>query len=173
VTEADAVDAFVRNLHERHADALYGFALRRIGDASDAADIVQEALVRAWRHQYQYDPARGSERQWLFGITRNLVSDRRRKERRRGLRVVGDSAAHEAGALDEDLERVTDTSLVVDALGRLSGEHRTVILEAYYQGRSTSEIAERLGIPAGTVKSRLFYGLRALRAALEEDGVLR
>jgi RNA polymerase sigma-70 factor (ECF subfamily) len=170
VTGSDAVEGFVRGLHDRHAGALYGFALRRLGDRAAAEDAVQDALVAAWRHQSQFDPARGSERQWLFGITRNIVADRRRRDRRRGLRIV---ATVDEGVDDDDLERVVEVSLVVDALAGLTPEHRSAIVAAYYEGLSTAEIAQRLGVPPGTVKSRLHYGLQALRTSLEETGVLR
>lgn len=171
MTSSDAVDGFVRSLHDRHAGALYGYALRRLGDRAAAEDAVQDALVAAWRHQDQYDPARGSERQWLFGIARNVVADRRRRDRRRALRAVPGVASEAVD--DDDLERVVEASLVVDALAALSPEHRSVIVAAYYDGQSVHEMAARFGVPEGTVKSRLHYGLRALRAGLEETGVLR
>ncbi len=168
-----AVDAepAIRHLYEQHGDALYRYARSRLDDQRDAEEVVQEALVRAWRHGATYDPAKGSERAWLFGITRNLVADRRRP-RRLHLVPVEDTGAYDTAANDGDLDRVVEASLVADALDRLTPDHRAVVVAAYFGGRTTAQIAEELGVPQGTVKSRLFYALRALRLGLEEQGVL-
>lgn len=162
----------IRSLYESHGPALYRYARGKLGDARDAEDVVQEALVRAWRHAATFDPERGNERAWLFGITRNLIADRHRPRR---LRLVPYDGAIDLrqGEPDPELDRVVEASLVADALANLSPEHRQVIVSAYYRGSSTSQIAEDLGIPQGTVKSRLFYGLRALRLGLEEAGVVQ
>lgn len=164
-----AVDVFVAGLQRDHANALFKYAMRRCGGRAEAEEVVQETLVAAWRHHDQFDPERGSERQWLFGIARNLVTDRFRRSRR-GLRVV---SMQDVVDDDEDLDRLVEASLVTDALTALSDDHRTVIVEAYYDGRSVREISARHDIPAGTVKSRLFYAMRALRNQLAEEGVLR
>lgn len=163
-----ASEAFVRRLSDVHAPSLYSYVVRRVGDHSLAEDVVQESIVRAWRAHAQYDPSRGSERQWLFGIARNALADKLRNQNR--LHLV-ESPPEDAGA-DVDLERVVEVSYVAQVLADLSEDHRTAIVEAFYEGRSTREIGERHGIAAGTVKSRIFYGLRAMRNALEEQGVL-
>jgi len=154
---------------------LYRFALRLTGDEGLAQDVVQETLVRAWRHPDVL--ARGDDRvrAWLFTVARHLVVDDRRSARHRREAVVG-----EPGVLDrldcaptarDDTQSVLDAWLVGDALATLSPEHRAVVVGAYYGGQSVAELATELGIPAGTVKSRLHYGLRALRLALQERGV--
>lgn len=162
----------IRGMYESHGAALYRYARGKLPDARDAEDVVQEALVRAWRHAATFDPARGNERAWLFGITRNLIADKHRPRRLRLVPFDGTIDLRQGDA-DPELDRVVEASLVEDALDRLSPEHRRVIVAAYYGGRTTAQISEDLGVPQGTVKSRLFYGLRALRLALEESGVVR
>jgi RNA polymerase sigma-70 factor (ECF subfamily) len=171
VDDAD-VDLAARALHDAHAAALLAWARRRTADPGEAEEVVQETLVRAWRKQHQFDPARGSERAWLFGIARNVAADRGRRESRR-LRLVPTVRSHDE-PVDPmpDLDRVVEQSLVRDALLALSSEHRAVLVEAYFRGCTVREVAERLAVPEGTVKSRLFYGLRSLRAELEARGVL-
>jgi RNA polymerase sigma-70 factor (ECF subfamily) len=162
----------IRSLYDTHGAALYRYARSKLADQRDAEEVVQEALVRAWRHSHTFDPARGSERAWLFGITRNLIADHHRPRR---LRLVSFDGAIDLreGAEDGEIERIVETTLVADALGALSPEHREVVVSAYYRGRTTAQIAQDMGVPQGTVKSRLFYALRALRLGLEERGVIR
>ena len=124
----------------------------------------------AWRKHHQYDPERGSERAWLFGIARNVAADRHRRNARH-LRSVPDDAI-EPAADDSDLDRLVEASLVQDALASLSDDHRTVLVEIYYRGRSVRDTAERLAIPEGTVKSRTYHALRSLRTELENREVL-
>jgi RNA polymerase sigma-70 factor, ECF subfamily len=171
VDEAD-IDVAARAMHDAHAAALLAWARRRMADPTEAEEVVQETLVQAWRKHHLYDPERGSERAWLFGIARNVAADRHRRNGRR-LRLVPRN-----GSVDEpvdpmpDLDRFVEESLLRDALLALSTEHRQVIIEAYYRGRTVREAAEQLAIPEGTVKSRLYYGLRSLRAELEARGVM-
>ncbi len=167
----EATEGFIRDLSGEHGPALLAWATRRLGDDRAAEELVQDVLVRAWRHQDQFDPSRGSERQWLFGIARNAAVDRRRAEGRR-LRLVGARRAEPPVPDDGGIEQVAERSLVAEALAGLPDHHREVVTEAYYGGRSVREIATRLGLPEGTVKSRMFYAMRALRVALEEKGVL-
>jgi RNA polymerase sigma-70 factor, ECF subfamily len=162
--------AAVRALHDAHAPALQAWARQHVADPAEAEEIVQETLVRAWRRQDQFDPARGSERAWLFGIARNLVIDGHRKQQRRLRAVSSLPPVDPAG--DDELARAVETSHVREALRSLSHPHRAVIIETYYRGHSVREAARLLGLPEGTVKSRLFYGLRALRDELERREVL-
>jgi len=165
-----AEDAAVRVLYEQHAAPLLAYALRLTGgDRGRSEDIVQETLLRAWRHPEALDPDRGPVRSWLFTVARNVAVDAHRARRARPTEV-GDEALALVPAVDE-IEQALDTWLVSDALATLSPDHRAVLVETYYRGRSVAEAAAVLGIPAGTVKSRSFYALRALRLALEERGV--
>lgn len=167
---SDPARVLTERLHAEHASALFNWARGRVADRRDAEELVSETLVRAWRHYDQFDPDRGTERAWIFGIARNAAIDMHRRSRRR-LRPVSDVLPEIA--VPSVADRLAEISLISDALGDLSDQHRTVILEAFVHGRDTNEIAERIGIPPGTVKSRMFYGMRSLRAALEEREVLR
>lgn len=169
-----SVDAeqFVRRLHAEHGSALYGWARRRFADERDAEEVIAETLVKAWRHHDRFDPARGSERSWVFAIARNTASDHHRSSARR-LRVVQPGEVPDEPESRSEIEGMAEATVVHDALMDLSDEHRTVIIEAFFAGRTSSQIAERLDIPPGTVKSRLYYGMRRLRAALEERGLLQ
>lgn len=159
----------VRALHDAHAGALHAWARRHVAEAADADEVVQETFVRAWRRRDQYDPARGSERAWLFGIARNVVIDRHRASTRR-LRVVSSEPAEVVH--ESEVERAVEASHVREALLALSEHHRAVIVAAYYRGCTIREAAAELGVPEGTVKSRLHHGLRALRRELQRREVL-
>lgn len=162
----------LRALHAEHADALYAHAVRLCGgDRQRAEDLVQETLLRAWRHPDALDPDRGSVRAWLFTTARHLAIDAWRRRSVRVSEVVTD-ALPEPPAEDET-DRAVEAWTVAEALARLTPAHREVLLECFYRGRSVAEAATRLGVPAGTVKSRTHYALRSLRLALEELGVTR
>ncbi|WP_432494488.1 sigma-70 family RNA polymerase sigma factor [Kineococcus auxinigenes] len=167
---ADADEELVRALHSEHADALFGFVLSLTGDRAEAQDVVQETLLRAWRNPGAMDPATGSNRAWLFTVARRLVIDQRRSARARRESVRAD--VPETAVLDES-EQVLQQWVVQQALARLSPEHRAVLRECYFRGRSVAEASRVLGVPAGTVKSRTHYALMNLRLALQEMGVSR
>ncbi len=164
------LDAAVRHLHAAHAPALHAWARHRTADPREAEEIVQETLILAWRKQDQYDPARGSERAWLFGIARNVAVDRHRRQQRH-LRAVPEAEAPET-VDDSEIDRAVENSHIRDALWTLSEAHRQVVIETYYRGCSVREAAATLDIPEGTVKSRLYHALRALRSELERQEVL-
>ena len=166
----DAAEAFVRRLSDEHGDALFGWALRRFADRRDAEEVVAEAMVRAWRNHHQFDPDRGSERSWVFGIVRTTAADHFRRNRRH-LSAVPDSDVDPAPA-ESRVDLVAEATLVQDALMDLSDNHREVLVLAHFEALKIDEIAHRIGVPPGTVKSRIHYGMRSLRAALEERGVL-
>ncbi len=158
-------------MYAEHGDALYAHALRlSSGDRQRAEDLVQETLLRAWRHPEALDPDRGSVRAWLFTTARNLAIDSWRRRSVRVGEVVTDTLP-EPPPTDDDTDRTVEAWLIAEALGRLSPVHRQVLVECFYQGRSVAEAAARLGVPPGTVKSRTHYALRSLRLVLEEMGV--
>jgi RNA polymerase sigma-70 factor (ECF subfamily) len=160
----------LRAMFEEHGDALFAHALRLAsGDRQRAEDLVQETLLRAWRHPEAMDPDRGSVRAWLFTTARNLAIDSWRRRSVRVGEVVTDAPPDTH--TDDETDRTVETWLIADALARLSEVHREVLIECFYQGRSVAEAAVRLGIPPGTVKSRTHYALRSLRLVLEEMGV--
>ncbi len=156
----------VREAYAAHSAELFGFAVRSLGDAGLAEEAVQETFVRAWRAGERFDPQIGSLRTWLFAILRNVVIDLSRA------RAVRPRVAEE-GAAEPSVEPFDEALLswqVEEALRRIGDQHRQVLVETYYRGRPYAEVAEELGVPEGTVKSRVYYGLRALRVVLEEMG---
>jgi RNA polymerase sigma-70 factor, ECF subfamily len=159
----------VRALHDIYAGPLYVFAYRRIGDTQAAEEIVQDTLVRAWRSADRYDASRGSVAAWLFTIARNLVIDHERRRDHQPDTVALPAVVPEPTG---EIDRMLETWQVADALAGLSNTHREVILACHYRGHTIAETAALLGVPDGTVKSRLYYGLRALRLRLEEMGVV-
>ena len=161
-------EELVRALYCEHAGPLLRYAIHLTsGDQQRAEDIVQETLLRAWRHPEAIinRPARP----WLFAVARNLAVDAHRARQARP-REIGE-AALQLVAVPDTADRALEAWAVADAIKSLRLEHRTVLLETYYRGRSVAEAAAVLGVPAGTVKSRTFYALRALKVALEERGL--
>jgi RNA polymerase sigma-70 factor (ECF subfamily) len=160
----------LRVMFAEHGDALYGHALRlSSGDRQRAEDLVQETLLRAWRHPEALDPDRGSVRSWLFTTARNLAIDSWRRRSVRVGEVITDTLPEPVGV--DETDRTVEAWLIAEALARLSPVHRQILVECFYQGRSVAEAAARLGVPPGTVKSRTHYALRSLRLVLEEMGV--
>ena len=168
VVSGDPDEAFVGGLWAEHGDALLGYVTRLVGDSARAEDIVQETMLRAWRNADHLDVGTRSLRPWLFTVAGHLATDQHRARRSRP--EVVDSEALEGRSVGDGIDRAVDAWEVADALGALSPEHRAVLVETYYRGRSVAEAAVALGIPGGTVKSRTYYALRALRLALEERG---
>jgi len=138
-------------------------------DRQRAEDLVQETLLRAWRHPEALDPDRGSVRAWLFTTARNLAIDSWRRRSVRVGEVVTDVLPE--ALTDDETDRTVEAWLIAEALSRLSTVHREVLIECFYRGRSVAEASARLGVPPGTVKSRTHYALRSLRLVLEEMGV--
>jgi len=160
----------LRALYDRHAPVLLAYAIRLTdGDRARAEDIVQETLLRAWRNLDRLDEHARPVRPWLFTVAQRLAIDAHRARRARPPET-GQAMLSSVPSLDE-LEGSLDRIIVTDALDSLSAEHRAVIVETYYRGRTVAEAARVLGIPVGTVKSRCYYALRALKLALAERGV--
>jgi RNA polymerase sigma-70 factor (ECF subfamily) len=159
----------LRELHEQHAGALWSYALRLTGDRRRAQNVVQETLLRAWRDPQLLNPECGSQLSWLCTVARNIVADEWRTTRWKPETEIDRIPDQPIGDASEP---VVDGHLVVAALGRLTQEHRQVLRECYFRGRSVAEAAHALGIAPGTVKSRTYYALRALRLAIEELGAV-
>ncbi len=166
--EGVADEAFIRALYAEHGGALLRYALHLTGgDRQRAEDLVQETIVRAWRHP---DALAGRPaRPWLFAVARNLAVDAFRARQSRPPEV-GQAVLDTLPAAD-DADRTLESWAVAEALASLRPDHRKVIVETYYRGCSVAEAALTLGIPAGTVKSRTYYALKALKLALEERGL--
>jgi RNA polymerase sigma-70 factor (ECF subfamily) len=163
-----AGDELLVAVHGVHAAALQRYVRHLTSDEEQTQDVVQETLLRAWRHPEVLERSEDSVRAWLFTVARHLVVDQYRSARHvheRSTDVVPDRPE------PDRTQEVLDQWLVGDALAGLSAEHRAVVVGAYYGGRSVTELADELEIPAGTVKSRMHYALRALRLSLQEKGV--
>jgi RNA polymerase sigma-70 factor, ECF subfamily len=159
----------LRELYRRYSGELFGFACHALSDRELAEEVVQDVFARAWRRADSYDPERASVRTWLYAIARHRVVDARRRAAVRPALADGEGQADEQ--LEEPLERAVLRWQLAAALARLTPEHREVIRLAHYGGLTLREIAERKGIPLGTVKSRTSYALRSLRLVLDEMGV--
>ena len=166
-------DDAVRALRAEHGVALRIVALRMCdGDVGRAEDAVQEAFIRAWQHPEVLDASRGSTRGWLLTTLRRILVDAHRARESRPT-VVTDLVPDLPTRIPavSDVDRMLEQTVVLDALAALALPHREAIVECYYRGSTVVEAAQRLGVPPGTIQSRLFYGLRALRGALIERGV--
>ena len=162
-------------LYDRYAPALYGIALRISGERADAEEIVIDAFAQAWREAGRFQSARGSVVAWLTVICRSRALDLVRGRGRRGRLVAAahaeapeQSPAMGAGGASSagDPEQAERRLVVRGALDALSPPQRQAVELAFYEGLTHSEIAERLGEPLGTIKTRLRLGMEKLRGAL-------
>ncbi|MDZ7269476.1 MAG: sigma-70 family RNA polymerase sigma factor [candidate division KSB1 bacterium] len=164
-------------LYDRYAGVLYTLALRILGGAAPAQDVVQEAFLTAWRKAELYSQKRGSVRTWLIVLCRNLAIDHYRARMRLASRHVELEAVGERliepGQNPADLAlALEDGRLLQQAMERLPAEQREVIELAYFRGLSQSEIAEQTQTPLGTVKTRTRQAMFKLREALQQAGRL-
>src|SRR5437763_10257126 len=160
----------MRVIYRTYGPELYGFAVNALGDRGHAEELVQEVFTRVWRHADSYDAERASFRTWLYGIARNAIIDLKRRQAVRPALAVHQEEEERASG-EDSFEQALLRWQVNAALDRLTPEHRQVIRLAHFQGLTLREIAERTGVPLGTVKSRTSYALRGLRLALEEMGL--
>jgi len=164
---SDPGEELLRALHAEHSPALLAYVTRLTGDAQRAEDIVQETLLRAWRKAGSLSGDPSSLRSWLFTVARNLAIDQHRTA---AVRDEEGEAALPSVPVAGQLDRALEAWQIAEALSKLSREHREALVETYFRGRSVAETGAVLGVPPGTVKSRTYYALRALRSALEEQG---
>lgn len=154
-------------LYQRYERRLYGLGLRLLGDPGLAEELVQETVLRLWRTAARFDPARGTATSFIFAVARRLAVDLWRRPSSRPYQAEVEQSSDP----DEVVDRLLVQLAVREALGALSEAHRQV-LELSYQGDMTQvEIAARLGISLGTVKSRTYHALRSFRRVMTERGL--
>jgi RNA polymerase sigma factor (sigma-70 family) len=163
-------ERLIGELYREYHRPLLAFVLRlTAGDRQWAEDVVQETMIRAWRSADRLDTTSTSLMPWLATVARRIVIDHRRSREVRPPEV-GDAPLENLPMADE-MDGLLRKVVVADALRALSAPHREVLTETVLRDRTVNQAAEVLGIPVGTVKSRVYYALRALRVALEERGV--
>ncbi|EXF25307.1 RNA polymerase [Nesterenkonia sp. AN1] len=156
----------IESAYDQHSAALFGFAANALQDHGAAEECVQETFVRAWQALDRFDPARSSLRNWLFAIARNVVRDEFRARRRIPIPMEPEITAPEAS--DLNTTDPTETMLLVEALGMISLEHSQSVIAVHVLGFTYAELSESLQVPVTTLRTRTYYGLRALRRAMEE-----
>jgi RNA polymerase sigma factor (sigma-70 family) len=155
-------------LYDRFGRVAYGLAFRVLRDQALAQDAVQDAFLAAWRTAASFDPARGKASTWLLTLVHRRAVDVVRREDRRRAGPLDDAPAASGDATDETAELREQRRTVQAALAQLPPEQREALELAYYGGLTPSELAERLGVPLGTIKSRMFAALSRLRDLLGE-----
>lgn len=166
-TPSDQGEALVEAVYAEHGAAMLAYATRLLRDRATAEDVVQEALLRVWRNPQVLVNGRGSVRAWLFTVVRNLVIDRIRARASRPAEV---EEVPEFVAVQRDhAEDVVESAAMAAALDELSAAHRRVLVELYFRGRTMAEAAGVLDVPPGTVKSRAYYALKALREVIDRS----
>lgn len=162
----------LRDLYLEHGPALYSYVLRMLGgDTHRTEDILQETLLRCWNKQTLADSEGMAVRPWMFRVARNLVIDAHRTRMARPVEIGGNTWLNDMCAEVDDIERMLSSMVVQDALRSLTPAHREALRATIFADRTTQQAAEVLGVPQGTVKSRVYYALRSLKAALEDNGV--
>jgi RNA polymerase sigma-70 factor (ECF subfamily) len=157
-------------LYDRYGRTAYGLALRVLRDQALAEDAVQEAFLTVWRTAGRFVPERGKASTWILTLVHRRAVDAVRREQRRRADSLELAPEPAAEGVEEDAWLRLQRERVQGALRRLPDAQREALELAYYGGFSQSELAERLGLPLGTIKSRMFTGLSRLREQLGEPG---
>jgi RNA polymerase sigma-70 factor (ECF subfamily) len=165
-------------LYDRYSRIVLGFGQRIVGDRQLAEELLQEAFFRIWQQAATYSTERGNFGTWLLSITHNLAIDELRKRRRRPLKADSEEPETILAAMADTGTDIEDEvwlgalrTIMIQALGQLPAAQREAIELAYYQGLTQREIAERLGEPLGTIKTRMRLGMQKLREALAGSGL--
>lgn len=171
---ASGTDDGLRGAFDRWSPLVHGLALRALRDAGEAEDVTQQVFVAAWRGRARYRPEDGPLGAWLVGITRHKIADARAAAVRRGQRTVLVGPDDVAGLADpragsrpdDEVERLLDRVLVAEHLRALDQPAREIVRLAFFEGLTHVQVAERLRMPLGTVKSHVRRSLRRLRDAM-------
>lgn len=167
---ASGDEAALGEMYDRFGRVAYGLALRILRDDRLAEDAVQEAFVAVWRQAASFRPERGTAQTWVLTLVHRRAVDLVRREEHRRTDVLEPEAELAGDASAADDAELRDRRLAVQrALDQLPPDQREPIRLAYYAGLSQSELAERLGEPLGTIKSRMFSGLKRLRDLLADE----
>jgi RNA polymerase sigma factor (sigma-70 family) len=166
---ARADEAALAEAYDRFGRVAYGLAVRILRDAALAEDAVQDAFLAVWRTAVSFDPSRGTASTWIMTLVHRRAVDVVRREDRRRAQPLDDAPQGTGETTDEQAAVREQRRKVQAALAQLSPDQREALELAYYGGLSQSELAERLGVPVGTVKSRMFAALAKLRDLLGDD----
>jgi RNA polymerase sigma-70 factor (ECF subfamily) len=159
-------------LYDRYGGTMLALAQRIVGRGAEAEDVIHDVFVEAWRHSADYDTTRGSVKSWLLLRTRSRSLDVQKSARvSKQVKNLDDTWLAELGDPNLDGAESPDRQRVRRVLVALPPEQREVLLLGYFEGLSSSEIAARVGVPLGTVKSRVAAALSALRGALSDSVV--
>ncbi len=156
-------------LYDRYASTMLAVAVRMLGERRESEDLLHDVFLEAWRQSADFDPQRGSVRAWLMIRVRSRALDRRKSAGATRVRSLDSEPIEPATNASDDPSLGPDRARVSAALARLPDEQRTVLELGYFEGLSSSEIAERIGAPIGTVKSRVAAALGKLRAMLADQ----
>jgi len=166
--------AAFEQLYDRHSSTLYALLLRILANPDDAQEVLQETFVKAWTNAKMFDAVRGSDVAWLISIARSRGIDRLRSRRIRGDREdeAGREISSSFGFVEkrtgaDDAIQAEERTAVRGALAQLPEPQRVALALAYFEGMSQSEIAEKLGEPLGTIKTRMQLGMKKLRESLK------
>jgi RNA polymerase sigma-70 factor (ECF subfamily) len=167
----ESPDVFLRQLYNQYSRRLLSFVLRvNGGDWQWAEDVVQETMLRAWKHTRALQESDSPNLMpWLTTVAKRIVLNDQRSRRTRPVEV-GD-ALLALVTVQDSTEQTLQQTILQDALAKLTPEHRRAIIEKYYWSRTGEELARTMGVPVGTIKSRIHYALRILRAILADRGV--
>ncbi len=166
-----ADESALGELYDRYGRVAYGLALRIVRDRALAEDAVQEAFLAVWRSAGAFLAEQGKPSTWILTLVHRRAVDLVRREERRRADPLDDVEPATGGATDEEAWLRAQRQVVQEALRKLPPEQREAIELAYYGGFTQSELAEKLGQPLGTIKSRMFAGLKRLRELLAEAGL--
>jgi RNA polymerase sigma factor (sigma-70 family) len=163
-------DGALAELYDRFGAVAYGLALRIVRDTALAEDVVQEAFLTVWRSAARFVAERGKARTWILTLVHRRAVDLVRREQFRRVEPLQNESEGGGRTAEDEAWLRLERARVQEALKRLSDQQREAIELAYYGGFTQSELADRLGEPLGTVKSRMFTGLSRLRELLGEPG---
>ncbi|MEV5543818.1 sigma-70 family RNA polymerase sigma factor [Saccharopolyspora shandongensis] len=162
-------DTALKGLYDDYYSRLLSYVTRILADQHHAEDVVQETMLRAWCHADPLTPDRGSVWGWLTRVAHNLAIDRIRARRARPVEVEETVEGATHGRNADHSDTVINTMFVATMVNKLVPAHRSVLHAVYYADHTASDAASVLGVPVGTVKSRLHHALRNLKKTLEHQ----